>query len=97
MKRLTLDEMHWVLKGIKHPLAEHYCDMMTNIGTDMASDIATAFGVQCRGALSGELDFCRISAAFFAASPSQPCPAPLAAYDAEDWTDERGNPIEKEA
>ena len=92
MKCLTLDEMHYLLRDIKHPMAAEFKNMLQSVGTLMAAEIGRVLNVGHNAAISEEPEFGGTCAQFFA-DRGQACPPRLTKYDATEWTDSSGAEI----
>jgi len=90
-KHLTVDEMISVALELGLPGVDLAVEIIEQVGTDLARDIAAKVDVCFDGANYEEPAFAGTCATFWAKQPGQPCPTPLDWYDQDEWTDEDGN------
>lgn len=86
-KTLTLDEMLDCLEQLGDPSAPTIARQLEAIGDLMAGKLAAVLNVECGDTRREESAFAGTCARFWPKTPGQPCPEPLAFYDATEWDD----------
>lgn len=97
-KTLSLDEMLDCLELMADPDAKAIARQLEAVGDVMAGKIAAALNVERGDTHREESAFAGTCATFWPKEPGQPCPEPLAMYDASEWeAEDDAAPDEREA